>query len=415
VGAAAHARLDALKQGPREEEVSVAQIKADNAEADLNDALKNLANTLQDSYTKADDTLRTKIDRLFINPRSNNPQLVFSTGQSAYESQIVAERAQFEPLMASWHDAAASLTSGTISLDGLMTAEGNLQRLQALLDKCTLVVSALTTGQNLTQATIDSYRSDISAGRTVVAKALADLLASVAAERSVEAAGTLARSQLALVSAPTTPEGIREQEARAEQADAGIASLRAQMAKTTLRAPFAGIVTKQDTKLGEIIAANVPLISVISASALEIQANIPEADIALVKKNQPVRILIDAFVGEEFSGTVVAIDPAETLVEGAVAYQVTIVFAKPDERLKSGLTATLAIEVMKKPDVLVLPLSAITEMGHDAFVQRPARDQKGAPEKIPVILGVRGSDGLVEVVSGLSEGDTVLVNPLANP
>ena len=178
-----------------------------------------------------------------------------------------------------------------------------------------------------------------------------------------------------------------------------------QFAKTVLRAPIRGVVTRQDAKVGQIVSPNVPVISIISENNLHIEANIPEVDIGKIAVGNPVQIIFDAFPQEKFTGKVFYMDPAETIIDGVVNFKVKINFDKKDVRLRSGLTANLTIQARKKDSALILPQYAIVENDRGTFVKK----QKGAAfEEIPVTIGIRSKDGFVEILSGVEENEEVL-------
>mgnify|MGYP000078231634 CR=1 FL=1 len=186
---------------------------------------------------------------------------------------------------------------------------------------------------------------------------------------------------------------------------AQVALVQAQIDQTVIRAPIAGIVTKQNAKIGEIAAANNPITSVISQGAFEIESNVPEVDVGKVALADTVNVTLDAFQGEHFTGRITKIDPAETVIDGVVNFKVTIAFDSADVRLKSGLTANLAIETEKHTNVLILPQVAVLETDAGAFVKVSSG---GAVSQKPITIGLRDKNGNVEILSGVSEGDSVL-------
>ena len=137
----------------------------------------------------------------------------------------------------------------------------------------------------------------------------------------------------------------------------------------------------------------------------EIEANVPEVDISKIAIHNPVSITLDAIAAEKFSGQVIYMDPAETIIDGVVNYKIKVAFAKLDDRIKSGLTANLAIETLRKKDTLVLPQFAIIEKDSGNFVSKQTAD--GAQET-PVVIGIRGVNNYVEILSGVTEGDRVI-------
>ncbi len=271
--------------------------------------------------------------------------------------------------------------------------------LQSFLNDVSLAVNGLTSG------TIDGYRAHLSSARSDIALAISNLSAAEEKWRNAESDSTIADEQLNLKRAGPTPESIQTQEASVLEAKAHTESIRRELSKAIMRAPFAGRVTRVDAVVGEIASPNTPLIAVISDQNLEIEVHIPEVDIGRVALHDAVDIGFDAFPGEHFKGMVMAIDPAETIVNGVVNFKVKVGLGTADPRLKSGLTANLAIETATKLNALIIPQFAVIENDQGTFVRRVIN---GITEEIPVKLGIRSNNGFVEVISGVAEADTVL-------
>jgi len=272
-------------------------------------------------------------------------------------------------------------------------------------------LASLQVTPTLSQATILQYRSDVAQGRANIETAAANVSSAEASLRAAETALSTAESQLALIRAGSTVEDINIQKAALAQARANQAKVEAEFARASIRAPFPGVITRVDAKIGQIANTQTGLIGINSDLPLEIEANVPELEIGRIAKGNPVTISLDAFPNETFAGSVVAIDPAETLVDGVVNFKVTITFDRVDERFKSGLTATLHIETGRQPNALTLPFYALTEENGRATVQKLV---DGSPVQTPVTVGARSSDGRVEIMSGLAEGDMVLAEPQDN-
>ena len=212
-------------------------------------------------------------------------------------------------------------------------------------------------------------------------------------------------NELALKLAGTSPEEIRSQEANVKEAEARVDSYQAQIAKTILRSPIGGVVTKKSASIGEVASLNIPILSVISDNKLEIEANVPEIDIGKVSKTNEVKIVFDAFPQESFAGKVSYIDPAETIVDGVSNFKIKIALAGYDPRMKSGLTANLSIVTYQKDNALIVPVYAISENAEGYFVTRISGKKI---EEVPVALGIKNQNGDAEIISGLKEGDLVL-------
>jgi len=277
--------------------------------------------------------------------------------------------------------------------------------LKKFLDNVALAVNALTANSSLTQVTVDSYKSSVSSARTIVNTAVSAILTAEEKVRAALSSVSLSEKELSLKKAGATSEQLSSQEAKIRQSQAYVARLRLILGKMTMKSPISGVVTKQDAKIGGIVSAQVPLVSIISENSLQIEANIPEVDIGRIDVNDPVRITIDAFPGENFEGRVSYVDPAETIIDGVVNFKSKIEFTLLDVRFKSGLTANLEIQTLSKSNVLTIPQLAIVENDQGTFVKKL---EGNTLRDVSVTLGVRDNSGNIEVVSGLKEGDVVI-------
>jgi len=185
-----------------------------------------------------------------------------------------------------------------------------------------------------------------------------------------------------------------------------------------IRAPFDGIITKIGAKVGEIASPNIPLITMMGTGTFQIESYVPEVNIAKILLGNEAKITLDAY-GEKiiFPAKVISIDPAETIRDGVSTYKVKLQFENLDDRIKSGMTANVAIMIFSKMNVIMLPggvvfekdTSNISGQTNKKFVQVKVNEKIQDRE---VILGEVSSLGQVEIVSGVSDGDVVILNPL---
>ncbi len=389
-------KLEELRQGTRPEEIQVQEVKVENARIALEDANKNLIDKLQDAYTKSDDAIRNKTDGIFDNPRTQNPQLKFTLSDNQLETTIEWQRFLIETVLISWKS----------SLDVINT-DKNLEQIKLFLDEAAFAVNNLTPNSALSQTTIDTWKLDVSTARTNVNTAIVNFSAAEEKSRTAESNLTLAQNELYLKKAGTVTEQIDAQEAEVEQSEANVQNYQAQLAKTILYSPISGVVTKQETKIGEIVSANTIVVSIISVAKFEIETNVPEADIAKVKISAYAKVTLDAYGNDVvFEAKVIKIDPAETIIEGVATYKTTLQFAKEDERLKSGMTANIDILADKRENVIIVPQRAITTQNNDKIVK--ILEGENTIKEVKVKIGLRGSDGNVEITEGINEGDKVV-------
>lgn len=401
-------RLAELRQGTRPEELAIAEAKLANALQGLRDADRSLADNILDAYAKADDAVRYRTDPIFTDPRSTNPRLNFILIDPILGSKLEDGRASVERALTGWGASLAPLRSGADPFPFFAPARAHLGSVAAFLDMAAEAVNSLTRTDTLPQATIDGYRAGVSTARANVHAAAAALSAAAEARSAARASVTLAEEEMLLKRAGATPEAIASQEAQVREAEASVSALEVQLGKYVLRSSIAGIVTKRTIEPGEIVAAHTPVLSVISASRFEIEANVPEADIAKLKPGQRARITLDAYGSDvPFSARVSTIDPGETVLDGVSTYRVTFQFDEPDERVRSGMTANIEVTTATREGALTLPQRAIGTLGGKRVVRIVGEN---VIRVVRVQTGLRGVDGNVEILSGVKEGERAIAS-----
>ena len=116
----------------------------------------------------------------------------------------------------------------------------------------------------------------------------------------------------------------------------------------------------------------------------------------------------DAIPGLTESGTVVAVAPSATAISGVISYYVTMSLDEVDPRLRDGQTARAAVITAERQNVLSVPNAAVRRQGDATIVT--VVDPDGRQRVVTFQPGLVGPDR-TEVLSGLSEGQRVVVNP----
>ena len=417
--------LDEMIKGTRPETLRIAATTVANAEktladvlskaeTDLNNYYDDVKDILNNAYIKVDDAVNVQTDELFTNDNSTNPKLSFYTGsQAASDAEWKRQVAGAE--LAKFKQELDTLASDRASLDIALTkSKAHLDIISDFLNSAGVAVNEST---GLSAANLANYKSYVNTGRTNVNTALTAINTqsqSIAAQKSTNqsnistAQNTLAAAQdeLKFQQAGSTPEEISAQQAQVQYAKANVDGAQAALSETVISSPINGTVTRQDAKAGEIAAANTAVISVMSAAQFEIEADIPEADIAKVKIGDAATVTLDAYGNNViFDAKVIKIDPAEIIIDGVATYKTTFQFIKEDGRIKSGMTANIDILTAKKSGVLIIPQRALFQQGNEQFVQLNAGLNKLEQRK--VVVGLKGSDGNAEIISGLDENDQI--------
>lgn len=401
------ATLAQYRRGTRPEELRVTEAKTESARSLVVDASSNLIDKISDAYTKSDDSIRNKVDQFFLNPRGANPQLVFTSSDSNLESTIEEDRFLLEGELVAW---GSSLVNIEADIPGaLMSAKDRAGRVRMFLDNTALLLSIMTSSGAFSQTTIDGYRADVSTARTNINTALTNLTSAEEKLRSAQAARAVAERELDLARAGKTAEDIAAEEARVMQAEAKVKSADAEIEKTIIRAPIAGIVTEENVDPGEAVAANAVMIKLLSASGFTAVSFIPEVDIAKVTVGNGADIALDAYGSDiNFPARVGRIDPRETMIDGVATYKVTLDFDGRDERIRAGMTANIDILTEEKKDVLAVPQRAVKAKNGGKYVDVLGSDGKTVTA-FDVQTGLKGSDGNIEIISGITEGQSVVV------
>lgn len=440
--ASQQATLEELQKGTRPEELQIAQTAVINAQKNLADAQANLSNV----RSTADVTLRQIYDGA-LNAAAKSVTIatyslyVLTDIQQAHfmspdiknNSLADAKAKAVEALLGDlnagrWtNDLISQLNGGAKAT--VQNAQSNplytnidqaLNQVADSLAKIKIALEAvpITTDLTLTEKTnLNTEKTNINTEiiaitgkqQTIDVQKATNTYNITTAEISVTSAQNAlaaAQDQLTLKKAGSTPEQIQAQEAQVQAARANVDNLQAQLTKTILRSPLNGTVTKQEAKVGEIVAANVVKISLLSAAQFEIEANVSENEIAKVNLADKVDMTLDALgPTEKFNGKIIKTDPAETIVSGVIYYKITSVFDAEDERIKSGMTVNMDIQTDKKENVLYLPYYVVKERNGEKYVQ--ILEGEKIKEKV-IKTGLEG-ETMIEIVEGLAEGEKVIV------
>jgi membrane fusion protein (multidrug efflux system) len=158
--------------------------------------------------------------------------------------------------------------------------------------------------------------------------------------------------------------------------------------------------------VGDYVEAGKDLVQLVRLDPLEIDLRAPEVVLSSLAVGQKVAFGVDSFRDQRFDATVVAIAP--TVDVGGRSVSLRARFANADQKLRPGMSAQVRIQLDTNGSALMVPEQAIVPMGEQKNVYVVAQ---GKAKLVPVTLGNR-QPGLVEVTSGLKDGDQVIVSGL---
>lgn len=403
--ASKQAHYDDLKKGGRPEEISVKETELAKAKSDLSADYAAVPNIVLDAFNKADNAVHRQADTLFSNALSSNPQISFNS--SDQQAVIDSQNGRY--------DAEATLNnfkkltqngnpSDSDNENSLAQAKNYLLSINNFITK---INRALNTAINLSDSVLSTDKDALNTARTNLNTAITNVTDQIQAIATQKITVEMAASQLELTKVGATAEVLAGATADIASAEANVKNAQAVLAKTYITSPISGIVTREDAKAGEIAPANTALISVASGN-FKVEAFIPEVDIAKVSVGNQASITLDAYGSNiTFDAHVVKIDPAETVIDGVSTYKTTFEFNKSDERIRSGMTANTTIVTATSTNALSVPQRAVYEKNGRKFVQTIAGK---TPTEREVTVGIKGANGNIEILSGLTENEIVLTS-----
>jgi membrane fusion protein, multidrug efflux system len=196
-------------------------------------------------------------------------------------------------------------------------------------------------------------------------------------------------------------------QAALQQAEAGAATARTQLARTTIRAPFEGTAVHRFLGVGEQVdgTGGQPIIEVANIDTLELLGTVPASRLNEIRTNENFTFKTESVADAEFTGHVVAVLPAVDPATNNGTVRIRIKNQK--HLLKLGMFVTVALPLKPGQPKLVVPRQSIypDESGEPHVYKMTGNDA----ESVAVELGVQTKD-MTEIVSGVNQGDQVIVS-----
>src|SRR5881396_653837 len=228
--------------------------------------------------------------------------------------------------------------------------------------------SQVKAGQVVAQIDPALFQAAVTQAEGDLASAQATLeLARVNAKRTQELFAKKTSSQADVDQAMAT---LHQSEANVKIKQGALDKARADLEHCTITSPIDGVVISRSVDVGQTVAASLqaPIIFAIAndLTKMQIDANVAEADVGVVKIDQNVDFTVDAFPMETFHGKVVQVRNAPITVQNVVTYDTVIGVTNPELKLKPGMTANVSIIVAHKDDVFQIKNAALRYRPPDA-------------------------------------------------
>lgn len=386
------ARFRELQRGTRTEELAIAQAELNSsvqgvssAQIAFNAASYSTLNAIETAFTDS-------IDTLFTNPRTVSPKLNIYLANQVSQRELESRRVSLESMMKTWRTS----TNSSQNVDPSKIVADTDRVRQYIEDIVKQLDIQIKNNSGAVAEELQEYRGNLITAQGTVAASLETLSAAAKQLTAAQQDKSVSQQSLNLKLSGTSREQL-------DQVSAELAKAAADRGKYVIRAPFAGIVTKQDGKVGQYVQGGDLIVAVMSNEPYKIESFVPEISIAEISVGQKVAVSVEALPDITLTGTVIAIDPAETEIDGVSNYKVTMNFDQ-SPLIRSGMTVTATIATGIKKDVLAIPAEfVVREAGkHDVMVKK-GRNY----ESVSVETGFQADNGLIEIVSGLTAGDEV--------
>jgi len=221
----------------------------------------------------------------------------------------------------------------------------------------------------------------------------------------------VARAQLTVSEAK-----VAQAKAEVAQAQAAVDRAEEELNYATIRSPIGGMVLSRDVEIGSPVSsilnmgAAATLVMVLGdISQVYVRGKVDEADIGVVKLNQPSRIKVETFKDKIFDGKVTQISPLGVDKDNVVTFEVKVSINNPGNLLRANMTANAEIVLEEHKGALLVPESAVIyDNQRNASVEIPAPGQPKGRERKPVKVGV-SNGSRTEVLEGLSEKQQIIL------
>jgi HlyD family secretion protein len=220
-----------------------------------------------------------------------------------------------------------------------------------------------------------------------------------------------AKSQLSVTEAR-----VAQAEASVAQAQAAVERAQEELSNATIRSPIRGMVLSRDLEIGSPVSsilnmgAGATLVMVLGdIREVFVRGKVDEADIGLVKLEQPARIRVETFKDRQFAGRVTQISPLGVEKDNVVSFEVRVSIDNAAGDLRANMSANAEIVLEEHNGTLTVPEKAVIyDAQRNAFVEVPVAGSPTGKDRRPVKIGV--SNGTrTEIVQGLTEGQRVIL------
>lgn len=184
--------------------------------------------------------------------------------------------------------------------------------------------------------------------------------------------------------------------------------MKAQIAKTLIKAPFNGVVDEVFVERGQVVAASPQgLMRIVNLSQMYVSTAIPEAYVGKVKVGTPVQAAITS-IGKEYQGKIRQV--AKTINPANRSFGIEVSVPNPQGLLRPNQVAKLKIVDYTKASAITVPTNIIQQDANSnkfVYIITEAKSNAGVAKKVMIKVG-QNANNVTEIISGLNKGDVIV-------
>ncbi len=217
----------------------------------------------------------------------------------------------------------------------------------------------------------------------------------------------LQRSRELQAQAFVSQSAVDQNAAVLEVAQAQVALAQAQLLRMRVLAPFDGVTGLRSVNIGDYVKDGADLVNIEDNSSVWVDFRLPERYLGQIKAGQIVDLTVDAVPGPTYQAKVVALD--SQLDANGRSVLVRSRLANADGKLRSGMFARARVVFSVREAALVVPEEALVPQGDKQFIVKLVTGAQGqVTQRVQAMIGQR-ADGKAELLTGVAEGDTVVL------
>ena len=333
---------------------------------------------------------------------STTADVGYWTTEIAREKKLYAQGAVArEELERETAQAAASQAKQNQAKAAVRTAQAGVQRAQQEVVQAQARQAAAQAAVTTAEARVEQALADRDGARQKIAEVQASKETAQADLRAAEAG----------ITAATAKAGVARESA--QTARAALTEARTVRGYTTIHAAVGGVVTARNIAAGTLVQPGMSLLKIAKTDVVRIQANVSSADLCQLHIGQALTAHAVETPGQPIAAQVTAIFPTRDTTARTAIVEARV--ANPGERLTPGqyLSVTFALGENQRP-AFSAPTAALTVRDNAASLFVAVSDGVRQTAKVVAVTTGRASIDRTEIVSGLQDGDRVIISGLAD-